>query len=126
MGKEIERFQKDVEDILNRFEKQARELNAIYAKLNSTQLNGKFNFKLDLDNGIKVGSLLLTIGGTIAAVIGTGGWILAIGLAGLVFLLRKPCGASSTRITRSLNRKNLSRKTCAASPSSYANRYAMP
>ncbi|WP_236201236.1 DUF726 domain-containing protein [Pseudomonas pseudonitroreducens] len=89
MGKEIERFQKDVEDILNRFEKQAHELNAIYAKLNSTQLNGKFNFKLDLDNGIKVGSLLVTIGGAIAAVLGTGGWILAIGLAGLVFSFAK-------------------------------------
>lgn len=89
MGKEIERFQKDVEYILKRFEGQTHELNAIYAKLNSTQLNGKFNFKLNLDNGIKVGSLLLTIGGTIAAVLGTGGWILAIGLAGLFFSFTK-------------------------------------
>lgn len=89
MGKETERFQKDVEYILKRFEGQTRELNAIYAKLNSTQLNGKFNFKLHLDNGIKVGSLLLTIGGTIAAVLGTGGWILAIGLAGLFFSFAK-------------------------------------
>ena len=42
-----------------------------------------------MDSGIKIGSLLLSLGGAVAAVLGTGGWVLAIGLAGLVFSLAK-------------------------------------
>lgn len=85
----IKGFQEDVEDILQRFEEQARELSDIYNKFNSIQLNGKFELKLNLDNGIQVGSLLLTFVGAIAAVLGTGGWVLVLGLAGLVFSFAK-------------------------------------
>lgn len=66
---EVERFQKEAEDILARFEAQARELTGIYAKLSSTKFNSKFVLKIKIDNGIKVGGLLLGVAGAIAAAI---------------------------------------------------------
>lgn len=87
IAKEVERFQKEAEDILARFEAQARELTGIYAKLGNTKLNGKFDLKIKIDNGIKVGTLLFGLAGSIAAAIFTGGaglLALAPALAGLV------------------------------------------
>lgn len=86
IAKEVERFQKEAEDILARFEAQARELTGVYAKLGNTQLNSPFDLKIKIDNGIKVGSLLLGVAGTIAAAFFTGGTsllVLAPALAGL-------------------------------------------
>lgn len=107
MKKEIEHFQRDAEGILKRFEEQARELSDIYAKINSTQLNGKFNLRLKLDNGIKIGALLLTLGGSVAAIIGTGGWVLAVGLATLAFAFAKSVwGFFSSDYKKSEQRKS--------------------
>ena len=86
IAKEVERFQKEAEDILARFEEQARELTGIYAKLGSTKLDSQFNLKIKIDNGVKVGSLLIGVAGTIAAAFFTGGTsllVLAPALAGL-------------------------------------------
>lgn len=63
MSKHIESFQEDVEDTLKRFEDLNRELTETYAKLNNTQFNGKFNLKLNLDNGLKVTNLLAVLAG---------------------------------------------------------------
>src|SRR3546814_9094056 len=41
IGQEVERFQKEAEDILARFEAQARELTGIYATLGKTNLQNK-------------------------------------------------------------------------------------
>lgn len=87
ISQEIERFQKEAEDILARFEAQARELTGIYAKLGKTNLQSKFDLKIKIDNGIKVGALLVGLAGTIATAIFTGGTsllVLAPALAGLV------------------------------------------
>ncbi|MEY4978995.1 MAG: hypothetical protein RLZZ352_1265 [Pseudomonadota bacterium] len=65
--KEIERFQKEAEDILARFEAQARELTGIYTRLSNTKVNSKFDLKINIDSGIKVGGLLAGIAGAIAA-----------------------------------------------------------
>jgi len=86
MAKDVEHFQKDAGDILKRFEEQARELSDIYAKLNSTQLNGKFNLKLDLDNGLKATNLLAVLAGGALLFWNPAGWVLmALGASGLVF-----------------------------------------
>jgi energy-coupling factor transporter ATP-binding protein EcfA2 len=85
--KEVERFQKEAEDILIRFETQARELTGIYATLGKTNLHTEFDLKIEVDNGIKFGSLLLGVAGTIAGIFLTGGTgllVLAPALAGLV------------------------------------------
>lgn len=73
ISQEVERFQKEAEDILARFEAQARELTGIYAKLGKTNLHSKFDLKIKIDNGIKVGTLLVGLAGTIATAIITGG-----------------------------------------------------
>lgn len=108
MGKEIERFQNDVGDILKRFEEHARELNMIYALLNTAKLKGTFNFNFNLDNGIKVGGLLLAIGSGVLAVIGTGGWILVLGLAGVLIAFGKAIwSAFDADYRKSQQRKNV-------------------
>jgi energy-coupling factor transporter ATP-binding protein EcfA2 len=87
IAQQVERFQKEVEDILARFEAQARELTGIYTKLGKTRLDGKFDLKIDIDNGIQVGTLLAGLATTIVGAILTGGTsllLLAPALAGLV------------------------------------------
>jgi energy-coupling factor transporter ATP-binding protein EcfA2 len=89
MGQEIERFKSDVQDVVDRFAEQAKELSDIYALLNKTQLHSDIDININIDSGVKIGSLLLTLGGAVLAVLGTGGWVLAIGLVGLVFSFAK-------------------------------------
>lgn len=87
ISQEVERFQKEAEDILARFEAQARELTGIYAKLGKTNLQSQFDLRIKIDSGIKVGTLLVGLAGTIATAIFTGGTsllVLAPALAGLV------------------------------------------
>ena len=89
MSREVERFKSDVQNVVERFAEQAHELSAIYAQLNKTQLHSNITININVNSGIKIGSLLLSLGGAVAAVLGTGGWVLAIGLAGLVFSFAK-------------------------------------
>lgn len=108
MDKEVVRFQKEIEEVVIRFEEQARELSAIYSKLNISQLGGNFKFNLDIDNGIKVGGLLLSIGTGIIATIASGGWILVIGLAASVLAAGKAImGFFSSDYRKSQQRKSL-------------------
>ncbi len=86
---DIERFQNDVKDVVEKFQEHAQELTSIYNQINKTRLNTNIDLSINIDNGIKVGSLLLSVGGAIAAILGTGGWILAVGLVGLVFSFAK-------------------------------------
>ncbi len=56
----------------------------IYAKLNNTQLDGKFNPKLDLDNGLKVTSLLAVLAGGALLWWNPAGWfVIAMGVASI-------------------------------------------
>ncbi len=85
MAKDVERFQKDVEDILYRFEAHASELTAIYSKLGSAKLDGEFNMKLDLDNGVKVTNLLMLLTSGAVLFWNPAGWaIIALSVAGFV------------------------------------------
>lgn len=89
LSKDVERFQDDVKDVVSKFAEHAKELSSIYEQINKTQLDTRINININIDNGIKVGSLLMSLAGGVAAVLGTGGWILAIGLAGLLFSFAK-------------------------------------
>jgi energy-coupling factor transporter ATP-binding protein EcfA2 len=84
--REVERFQKEAEDILARFEAQARELTGIYAKLGNTKVDSKFDLKINIDNGIHVGGLLVGLTSTIAAAIFTNGISLLVMLPALAGL----------------------------------------
>ncbi|WP_301358489.1 DUF726 domain-containing protein [Stutzerimonas nitrititolerans] len=87
LGKEVEGFQKDAEYIINRFESQAQELTAIYSKLGHTRLNEKFNFKIKIDNGIKVAGLLGGLIGIALAPFTGGASLWLMGLSGLTMLV---------------------------------------
>lgn len=89
MSLEVERFKSDVQEVVERFAEQAKELSDIYELLNKTQLRSNIDISINVSSGIKIGSLLLSLGGAVAAVLGSGGWVLAIGLAGLVFSFAK-------------------------------------
>lgn len=108
MGKEVERFQKDAEDILKRFENHSDELTEIYRKLGTTRLNEKFDFKIKIDNGIKVAGLL---GGLIGIALApfTGGaslWIMgASALSALVSIGKALWSFISTDYKTSQQRK---------------------
>src|SRR5690606_33974152 len=87
LGKEVEGFQKDAEYIINRFESQAQELTAIYSKLGHTRLNVKCNFKIKIDNGIKVAGLLGGLIGIALAPFAGGASVWLMGLSGLTMLV---------------------------------------
>ncbi|WP_313337951.1 DUF726 domain-containing protein [Stutzerimonas nitrititolerans] len=87
LGKEVEGFQKDAEYIINRFESQAQELTAIYSKLGHTRLNEKFDFKIKIDNGIKVAGLLSGLIGIALAPFTGGASLWLMGVSGLTMLV---------------------------------------
>lgn len=57
LRKEVETFQKDAQKIIKRFEDYAKELSGIYSQLDNTRVDGNFEFKIDIDNGINVWGL---------------------------------------------------------------------
>lgn len=89
MNFEVDLFKDDVKEVVERFAEQANELSATYAQLNKIQLHSNISISTNLKSGIKIDSLLLSLGGGVAAVLGSGGWVLAIGLAGLAFSFAK-------------------------------------
>lgn len=109
LGKEVERFQKDAEDIIKRFESQAEELTGIYSQLGNTKLNEKFDFKIDIDNGVKVAGLVSGLIGLALAPF-TGGaslWLLgASAFTVLVSLAKALWSAFSTDYKKSQQRKS--------------------
>jgi energy-coupling factor transporter ATP-binding protein EcfA2 len=108
MGEQIEHFQKNAEDILKRFDEQARELTDLYTKLNDTRLNCKFNLKIDLDNGLKLTNLLSVLAGGALLWWNPVGWVvIALGVIGLVFGLYKAvCGFFSSDYKKAQQRKS--------------------
>lgn len=108
LGKNVDSFQKDVNDIINRFEAQAQELSGIYSQLSSTKLNGKFDIKIRIDNGIKVAGLVSGIIGLALAPF-TGGaslWFIGISaISVLVSVAKAVWGFFSTDYKKSQQRK---------------------
>ncbi|MGC3872877.1 AAA family ATPase [Halomonas sp. GXIMD04776] len=63
MVKEIERFEKETENIVKRFEDKSRELTDIYTTIASADIDRDFDLKLDIDNGLRLTNLLAVIVG---------------------------------------------------------------
>lgn len=63
MAKEIERFGKETEKIVKRFEDKSRELTDIYTTIASADIDRDFDLKLDIDNGLRLTNLLALIVG---------------------------------------------------------------
>lgn len=105
LGKEVELFQEDAQEIIVRFENQAKELTGIYSQLNDTKLNGKFEFKIKIDNGIRTAGLVGALIGLVLA-IPTGGWSLWLTGASALLSITKAVGSFfSTNYKKSQQRK---------------------
>lgn len=63
IAKEIERFGKETEKIVRRFEDKSRELTDIYTTIASADIDRDFDLKLDIDNGLRLANLLALIAG---------------------------------------------------------------
>lgn len=109
MEKDITQFQNDVEDILKRFEGQARDLADIYTRLHSAKLNDQFNLKLDLDNGLKVTNLLAVLAGGALLWWNPAGWfVLAMGAASIaVGIYKSVYGFFSADYKKAQQRKSV-------------------
>lgn len=108
LGEEVKLFQEDTQKIIGRFENQAKELTGIYDQLSSTKLNGKFDFKIKIDNGINVAGLVSGIIGLAMAPF-TGGaslWILGASAISVLISIAKAVGSFfSTNYKKSQQRK---------------------
>jgi hypothetical protein len=87
---ELDKFKDEIEDIVQRFQKYAQEILATYSKLQKNKFDNQFELKIDIDNGLKVTSLLATLAGGALLFWNPAGWlILAPALAGMVFAVYK-------------------------------------
>lgn len=75
MAKEIERFEKETENIVKRFEDKGRELTDIYSTIASADINPDFDLKLDIDNGLRLTNLLAVIAGGVLMWWNPAGWL---------------------------------------------------
>ena len=84
MAKEIERFEKETENIVKRFEDKGRELTDIYTTFASTDIKRDFDLKLDMDNGLRLTNLLAVIAGGALMWWNPAGWfIIGMGAASI-------------------------------------------
>lgn len=87
---ELDRFQSEIGDVVERFQQHAREILDTYSRLQKHQFNNEFPLEINIDNGIKVTGLLATLAGGALLFWNPAGWlILAPALASLAFAAYK-------------------------------------
>ena len=104
---ELKKFRLAISEAIERFQQYASELLEAYGKIKAGRLDGKFDLKINIDNGLKIQNLLVTLAGGALLLLGSGGWILVAGVASLVFSLGKALyGFVSTDYKMSQQRKS--------------------
>lgn len=87
---ELDTFKDEIEDIVQRFQKYAQDILATYAKLQKQKFDNDFEVKINIDNGLKLTSLVATLAGGALLFWNPAGWlILAPALASMVFAAYK-------------------------------------
>ncbi|NWB97136.1 hypothetical protein HX882_14645 [Pseudomonas gingeri] len=76
LDKQIEQFQNQVSDIVQRFEAHAKDLLNGYSKIGKARLASDFNLNVNIDNGINVVGLLASLAGGVALFWNPVGWVL--------------------------------------------------
>jgi len=85
LDKQVEKFQNDVSDIVQRFEAHAKDLLTGYAQIGKARLANNFNLKVDIDNGINVMGLLASLAGGAALFWNPVGWVvMTLGVAAVL------------------------------------------
>ncbi|WP_233827702.1 hypothetical protein [Paraburkholderia sp. ZP32-5] len=89
MEAELERFQQDVSDTLERFQRRVAELQDVYRSIGTPTLGG-FELNMTFDSGIKYVSLIAALAGGLMMIWNPAGWVtLAIGGVTLVVSIAK-------------------------------------
>ncbi|MBW3798537.1 hypothetical protein GPK29_21115 [Aeromonas hydrophila] len=87
---ELDTFKEETEEIVQRFQKYAQDILATYSKLQQQKFDNQFELKINIDNGVKLTSLVATLAGGALLLWNPAGWlILAPALAGMVFAAYK-------------------------------------
>ncbi|UVM39523.1 hypothetical protein LOY28_03545 [Pseudomonas sp. B21-017] len=82
---QVEQFQNQVSDIVQRFEAHAKDLINGYSQIGKARLASDFNLNVNIDNGINVVGLLASLVGGVALFWNPVGWVLmTIGVATLL------------------------------------------
>lgn len=90
LDKQVEQFQKNVSEIVQRFEAHAKDLLAGYSQIGKARLAGDFSLNVNIDNGINVVGLLASLAGGAVLFWNPAGWVLmSIGVATLLVGLAK-------------------------------------
>lgn len=89
MEKELARFQQDVSDTLERFQRRIEELQDAYRSIGTSSL-GSFELNMKFDSGVKYASLIAALAGGLMMIWNPIGWVsLAIGGVTLVVSIAK-------------------------------------
>jgi hypothetical protein len=110
MQKEVEKFERQIGDIIKRFQTFAAELLDVYGSLRVNGLDGRFDLKIDIDNGINLPGLLGALVGGALMIWNPAGWVvLAIGaVTVLVGAVKSVIGFFSTDYKKGQQRKSAS------------------
>lgn len=107
MQNEVDKFQKQIGDIVERFQAFAAELLDAYGNIRISGLGGSFDLKIDIDNGINLPGLLGAVVGGVLLFWTPAGWaVLAIGaVTVLVGAVKSVIGFFSSDYKKSQQRK---------------------
>jgi len=107
MQKEVDKFQQQISDIVERFQAFAAELQDAYGNIRVNGLGKKLDLKIDIDNGINIAGLLGAIAGGVLLFFTPAGWVvMALGaITVLVSLAKSVIGFFSSDYKKSQQRK---------------------
>lgn len=87
---ELDKFKGETEEIVKRFQGYAKDVLETYSKLQKQKFDNAFELKIDIDNGLKLTSMLATLAGGALLFWNPAGWfILGPAIAGMVFAFYK-------------------------------------
>ncbi|WP_411886564.1 hypothetical protein, partial [Polaromonas sp. YR568] len=90
LGGAVSNFEKEIQEVVERFQKFAEELLALNGKINIHGLKEPIALKIRIDNGIKLGGLVGAVLAAAALISNPGGWIVGtIAAVGLLFTMGK-------------------------------------
>lgn len=76
IAKDVEKFQESISDVMERFQEHTSELLDVYTNLRIDGMAGKFDLKIEIDNGVNVPGLLGALAGGLLMIWNPGGWIM--------------------------------------------------
>ena len=77
LGDAVDKFGKEIQEVVERFQEFAKELMALYGRIKIDGLKGSIALKFNIDNGIKLRGLIGAVLTVAALVSNPGGWIVA-------------------------------------------------